>query len=72
MNRMTDPCSDLLIHAHTDAMGSEAYHLKLSQRCAEAVKDWLVRKVGLDPAWFKTRGFGKNRLVVPTFTGRVT
>lgn len=52
------------IHGHTDAMGSEAYNLKLSQRRADAVAAWLTGKgVGRDR--LATKGFGERNPVAP-------
>ena len=46
------------IQGHTDSVGSDAYNLKLSQRRAEAVRDFLVEK-GIAAARLTTKGFGK-------------
>jgi len=43
---------------YTDSIGSDAYNLKLSQRRAEAVRDYLV-KGGIAPDRIKVEGFGK-------------
>jgi outer membrane protein OmpA-like peptidoglycan-associated protein len=53
------------IEGHTDSKGSEAYNQKLSERRANAVKDWLVSKEGLKNVRFATRGFGAKRPVAP-------
>jgi len=45
------------INGHTDSIGSAAYNLKLSQRRADAVKDFLVNK-GVSAARLTTKGFG--------------
>ena len=53
------------IEGHTDSKGSDAYNQKLSERRANAVKDWLVSKEGLKNVRFATRGFGAKRPVAP-------
>jgi outer membrane protein OmpA-like peptidoglycan-associated protein len=51
------------IEGHTDSKGSDAYNQKLSERRANAVKDWLVSKGGLKNVNFATRGFGAKKPV---------
>ena len=48
-----------------DKPGSEAYNQKLSERRANAVKDWMVSKEGLKNVKFETRGFGSKKPVAP-------
>ncbi len=48
------------IEGHTDADGSEAYNLKLSQRRAQAVLDYLVG-AGVDPSRLEAVGYGESR-----------
>ncbi len=53
-------CSQLhlLVAGHTDSDGSEAYNLKLSQKRADAVKGYLVKK-GLDSDHLVSLGYGE-------------
>ena len=53
------------IEGHTDSKGSDAYNQKLSERRANAVKDWLVQREGLKNVRFETRGFGAKKPVAP-------
>jgi len=48
----------VLIEGHTDSVGSEAYNLDLSQRRADAVRDFLLQN-GVNAAQLTTRGYGK-------------
>ena len=48
----------VLIEGHTDSVGSDAYNLDLSQRRADAVRDFLLRN-GVNAAQLTTRGYGK-------------
>ena len=53
------------IEGHTDSKGTDAYNQKLSERRANAVKDWLVNKEGLKSVRFETRGLGAKKPVAP-------
>ena len=46
------------VYGYTDDIGTQAYNLKLSERRAEAVRDFLV-KAGISKTIIKTKGFGK-------------
>ena len=48
------------IQGHTDNIGSEDYNLKLSEKRAEAVKAYLVKR-GIDAGRLETRGYGESR-----------
>lgn len=48
------------IAGHTDAIGTATYNKLLSQRRAEAVKDFLTKK-GIDPRRITAVGYGKTR-----------
>ena len=47
------------VNGHTDDVGSDAYNLKLSERRAQAVRDYLV-KSGLSPQIMTVQGHGKS------------
>lgn len=53
----------IYVYGHTDDVGTEAYNLKLSQRRAQAVRDYLV-EAGIQPEKITTEGFGKSRPLV--------
>ncbi len=55
----------VLIEGHTDSKGSPDVNLGLSERRAEAVKDWLVKKKGVPESIITTRGFGETKPVAP-------
>jgi outer membrane protein OmpA-like peptidoglycan-associated protein len=59
------PNDVLMIVGHTDASGTEEYNLRLSQRRADAVKEWLVRRHKMDPSKLETSGRGSAELIVP-------
>jgi outer membrane protein OmpA-like peptidoglycan-associated protein len=54
------------IAGHTDATGSAEYNQRLSERRAEAVRNYLVFQYDLEPARIEAAGFGKTRLLVPS------
>lgn len=54
-----NPEISVRLDGFTDSIGSDAYNMKLSERRAEIVRDYLVDQ-GIDPARLTTRGFGKN------------
>jgi len=47
------------IFGYTDDVGTQDYNLKLSERRAQAVRDYLVQS-GLDPGIITTKGYGKS------------
>lgn len=53
------------IAGHTDAVGTEAYNLDLSDRRAKAVLDYLVVNFGIDARRIETVGYGESRLLDP-------
>ena len=52
------------VNGHTDDVGSEAYNQQLSERRAQAVRDYLV-KAGLPEAILSVEGHGKALPLVP-------
>lgn len=52
------------VEGYTDAKGSDAYNQTLSEKRAQAVKDWLVAR-GVVPAGTPTKGWGEQRPVAP-------
>lgn len=57
----------LSIRGHTDSVGSSAYNADLSQRRAQAVKDFLV-DLGVDKRRLVAVGYGEERPLVPNDT----
>ena len=52
------------VYGYTDDIGTQAYNLQLSQRRAEAVRDFLVQ-AGISATVLSTKGFGKSDPRVP-------
>jgi OOP family OmpA-OmpF porin len=51
---------------HTDAVGSDAANLKLSQARAASVKDYLIGQFHIDAARLEARGVGESDLADPS------
>ena len=58
------PASPATVDGHTDGKGGADYNQKLSERRANAVKDWLVKQGGVPAARLTARGFGMTRPIV--------
>ena len=54
----------IAVYGYTDDIGTQTYNLQLSQRRAEAVRDFLVQ-TGISPTILSTKGFGKSDPRVP-------
>lgn len=50
------------IGGHTDAIGTPDYNLALSQRRADAARDYLVNNAHIDASRLTTIGYGSTRL----------
>jgi outer membrane protein OmpA-like peptidoglycan-associated protein len=50
---------------HTDAVGSDAANLDLSDRRAQSVKDYLISRFQIDPVRLEARGVGEADLADP-------
>ncbi|HEX3128935.1 MAG TPA: OmpA family protein, partial [Thermoanaerobaculia bacterium] len=53
-----DPDSRALVIGYTDASGSQDANQRMSEQRAEAVKNYLVTRHGIDPARIQTEGRG--------------
>lgn len=54
---------EFLIGGHTDAIGSDAYNLALSERRALSVKQYLIKVHGISEQRLIEKGFGEKRLL---------
>lgn len=55
------PSLKLRVEGHTDSQGSEDYNQKLSQQRADAVREYLTTKGGVNPDQVVAVGFGETR-----------
>ena len=58
------PFATALVEGHTDSKGTEEYNLKLSDRRAKAVFDYLTSR-GVDPARLSSIGHGESKPIAP-------
>jgi outer membrane protein OmpA-like peptidoglycan-associated protein len=64
---LTYPTLHLNVEGHTDSIGTDDYNLKLSQRRADSVRDYLVSN-GITPANIASIGLGKANPVASNDT----
>jgi outer membrane protein OmpA-like peptidoglycan-associated protein len=65
---LTDPSlkgTTFVVAGHTDAVGGDSFNQDLSERRADAVKQYLTAKYGMAAADLVTVGYGKTRLKNP-------
>jgi outer membrane protein OmpA-like peptidoglycan-associated protein len=53
----------IVIHGHTDAVGSAEYTQGLSERRAEAARQYFIAQHGIDPGRLVAKGHGKSQLL---------
>ena len=56
-----------LVEGHTDSIGSEAYNLRLSERRAKAVADYMESQ-GISTSRITTKGWGKSKPIADNKT----
>lgn len=59
---------EAVIEGHTDSTGSAAFNKRLAQQRADAVKNALVRRHGIDPSRLEAIGYGEERPVADNAT----
>ena len=53
----------ITVYGHTDDIGSEAYNQELSERRAQAVRDYMI-EAGISQEIIATKAFGKTKPLV--------
>jgi len=56
------------VEGHTDSIGSDAYNLKLSQRRADSVVNYLTTKGGIAASRLEAVGYGESRPIATNAT----
>lgn len=62
------PSVTTTIEGHTDSVGSAKYNMKLSQRRADSVMNYLVKNFGIEPSRLKAKGYGLTKPVADNKT----
>jgi OOP family OmpA-OmpF porin len=62
------PGSKVQVEGHTDGIGTEQYNQKLSERRAEAVRQYLIKEGGVEPGNISAIGYGKTKPVADNKT----
>lgn len=62
-----NPSSPVTVEGHTDAIGSDRYNQKLSERRANAVRKYLIEK-GIVPTRIQAVGYGEQRPIADNKT----
>lgn len=60
--------SPMQINGHTDSKGSDSYNQQLSEKRANAVKEYLAKKFEADANRLKTKGFGETKPIAENET----
>lgn len=55
----------IVVEGHTDAVGGYEYNLRLSQRRAAAVKQYMVARHGISAQTLEVVGMGKSQPLIP-------
>jgi outer membrane protein OmpA-like peptidoglycan-associated protein len=66
---ITDPSTskfDIIVSGHTDARGTTEYNQGLSERRAEAARQYLITQHGIDAIRLVAKGYGKSQLLLPS------
>ncbi|NLY93233.1 MAG: OmpA family protein [Myxococcales bacterium] len=58
------------VQGHTDSVGNDNHNMRLSQARAEAVRDYLIQRGGIDPSRLTARGYGETRPIESNRTSK--
>jgi outer membrane protein OmpA-like peptidoglycan-associated protein len=64
---LVSPDRKIVVEGYTDSQGSDAYNLDLSQRRADAVRDYLVHR-GYPASHLQAHGIGEGRPIADNIT----
>lgn len=62
------PDTSTVVEGHTDAIGTDAYNQRLSERRADSVRDVMVQQYGIDGDRIRTVGYGESRPIADNST----
>ncbi|GGD72870.1 OmpA family protein [Lacimicrobium alkaliphilum] len=66
------PNTDAEIEGHTSLVGDKAYNQKLSEQRANAVRDVLIQRYGIDADRLSTIGYGETRPLIDANTAEAS
>jgi OOP family OmpA-OmpF porin len=61
------PTMNVVVEGHTDSIGSDAYNMKLSQRRADTVREYMISH-GISGSRIKTEAYGKTKPIASNKT----
>jgi OmpA-OmpF porin, OOP family len=64
------PNANVKIEGHTDSIGTEKYNLRLSERRANAVANYLIEKGAVKKSDISTTGYGETRPIADNKTAK--
>ncbi len=62
------PDMKVTIEGHTCIIGGAKYNLRLSQKRAESVRNYLIQKLGIEPSRLTAKGYGQSRPIASNKT----
>jgi OOP family OmpA-OmpF porin len=62
------PTMKVQIDGYTDSIGTDAYNMKLSERRANAVRNYLIKNVGIEQSRLTVVGYGETKPAYPNDT----
>ncbi|PLX40864.1 MAG: outer membrane beta-barrel domain-containing protein [Deltaproteobacteria bacterium] len=62
------PSTKAVIEGHTDSVGSSVSNITLSQRRADAVREYLIKNFEIDPSRLMAKGYGEDKPVADNST----
>jgi outer membrane protein OmpA-like peptidoglycan-associated protein len=62
------PTTTTVIEGHTDNRGKYEYNIKLSERRADSVRNYLIEKFGIESSRLSTKGYGYTKPVASNDT----
>lgn len=60
--------ANVKLEGHTDSKGKDQYNQKLSERRAEAVRQYLIKEGAVDKARISAMGYGESKPIAPNMT----
>jgi outer membrane protein OmpA-like peptidoglycan-associated protein len=62
------PGTKIKVEGYTDSKGTKEYNQKLSERRAEAVRQYLIKEGPVEKAMISAKGYGESRHIAPNKT----